>query len=844
MGFTPGESLGKFEIIGLIGAGGMGEVYRARDTQLGREVAIKVLPPELAQNGERSSRLEREARLLAAVEHANIATLYGLERVDGQPVLVMQLIDGETLAERLAKGPLPVAQALALFIQIAEGLEAAHREGIVHRDLKPANIKITPNGTAVVLDFGIAKALSPTVDSGASERLTVTKGTSPGVVLGTVAYMSPEQARGEPVDKQTDAWAFGCCLYEALTGRAAFGAATVPQTLARILEGVPEWDRLPSVLPENVERLLRRCLAKDPQQRQRDLGDAALEIAEAVTSAASPLRPAARRLHLLLQLGTAGIAAALLYLWMAFHAPEPPEELGFTQPTQVSAFDGIEDHPSWSPDGTMLAYEASAGAADDWDIWLQQASGGEPLNRTKDFGRSARLPVWSPDGGRIAFWTGPSEEKRRGGAIFVMPALAGAARRVSAMDSHAYGQPQWSTDGKRLAFIVCSDPTLRECWIEIGSVATSGTGTVPETIALEGASPAYDLSWSPDGKYFAYSDGGGVNTTTQLRAVSSDGAQNVVVTDGSTNARSPVWSTDARSLYYVSNAGGAMDIWAQAMVDGMPVGEPRPLTSALEATSLVFSWSAHRMAMSRGRRIANVWRVPILEDRAATWAEAEQITFEQSLTEDVDVALDGEQLLLATDRSGNPDLWERRVSDSEPRQLTFERRGEWAGRWAPGGDAIAFHATGERSRDIWVLRLDGTAPEQLTRLDGNEYNPTWSPDGMTIAFYRRGALWSVPSSGGTPQELTNGVGHPRVDWSPNGRSLVFVSDTEPPALFRLDVANGERRKLGAGPAGAPRWSRDGDTIFYLGADEKTGKISALLFLAGRGAPLSGPSPER
>ncbi len=283
MTIVPGTLLGRYEVLGPLGKGGMGEVYRARDPEVEREVAIKVLPAEMAWDSERLARFEREAKALAALQHPNVATLYGLERQDGQPFLVMELVEGETLAERIARGPLALDEAVPVFSQIADGLAAAHDRGLVHRDLKPANVKITPEGQVKVLDFGLAKAVdekstgSGSVDLTQSPTLTA-GATAAGVLLGTAAYMSPEQVKGRPVDRRTDVWAWGCCFYEALTGKRAFEGDDVTDILASVLRDEPDWSALPSDLPDRVLRLLLRTLEKDPRERRRDLGDVRLDL--------------------------------------------------------------------------------------------------------------------------------------------------------------------------------------------------------------------------------------------------------------------------------------------------------------------------------------------------------------------------------------------------------------------------------------------------------------------------------------------------------------------------------------------------------------------------------------
>ena len=274
MPLTAGTRLGPYEIVAPIGAGGMGEVYRARDTRLGREVAIKALPDAFARDKERRARFEREARLLGALNHPNLATLYGIEESEGALYLVLELIEGEGLDQKLAGGPLPFDEALGTASQIAAGLEAAHGIGIIHRDLKPANVKVRPDGTVKVLDFGLARTIDPTGSDATNAATATSGGTQSGVVLGTAPYMSPEQARGKPLDRRTDVFSFGCVLYECLTGQRAFRGQTVSDTMAAVLTVEPDWTAPGADVPPRLTALLRRCLQKDPARRLRDIGDA------------------------------------------------------------------------------------------------------------------------------------------------------------------------------------------------------------------------------------------------------------------------------------------------------------------------------------------------------------------------------------------------------------------------------------------------------------------------------------------------------------------------------------------------------------------------------------------
>ena len=320
MALSPGTRLGPYEVTAQIGVGGMGEVYRATDTNLKRAVAIKVLPESVAADAERLARFQREAEVLASLNHPHIAAIYGLERSDGTTALVMELVEGPTLADRIAQGPIPVDEALPIAKQIAEALEAAHEQGIIHRDLKPANIKIRPDGTVKVLDFGLAKAMDlPARRRGASQSPTIGSPamTQAGVILGTAAYMSPEQAKGQDVDRSTDVWSFGCVLFEMLTGRAPFTGHSVSEMLSEVLKAEPDWPRLPAATPANVHRLLHRCLRKDRRARLRDMGDARLDLDDTDASVpAFPDRPLHRRVSWASTATGLAIVAAASASWL------------------------------------------------------------------------------------------------------------------------------------------------------------------------------------------------------------------------------------------------------------------------------------------------------------------------------------------------------------------------------------------------------------------------------------------------------------------------------------------------------------------------------------------------
>jgi Tol biopolymer transport system component len=427
-----GQTLGSYVISARLGEGGMGEVYQARDTRLGRDVAIKVLPGVFAADPDRLARFEREARMLAALNHPHIGALYGVEEANGVRALVLELVEGETLAERLQQGPLPVAEALTVARQIAEALEAAHEKGIIHRDLKPANIKITASGVVKVLDFGLAK---PSSGDGSAPDLTqapsiTVGGTRDGPLLGTPTYMSPEQARGKAVDKRADIWAFGVVLFEMLTGAPAFEGDGISETLARVIEREPAWDKLPTALLPAVRACLTRCLQKAPGQRMRDIGDVrlamegAFETAAQSTSSAAPSMSSGRWMWVS-ALAVAAVAIVALAIPAVRHLREPP--LAEARPLRVSIVhtEGTEvAAPAISPDGRRVAYRARR--ADGMPLlWVRELASGE--SRSLPGTEDAAMPFWSPDSRDLGFFTGTAVKRvsAAGGPVRVIVASGG-----------------------------------------------------------------------------------------------------------------------------------------------------------------------------------------------------------------------------------------------------------------------------------------------------------------------------------------------------------------------------------------------------------------------------------
>jgi eukaryotic-like serine/threonine-protein kinase len=612
-----GRQVGVYQVVSRLGAGGMGEVYRARDTRLGREVALKVLPVALADDLDRRARLEREARLLAALNHPHIAAIYGLEESEGRLALVLELVEGLTLADRLAAGALPVAEALALARQVAKALEAAHRKGIVHRDLKPANVKLTPDGVVKVLDFGLAKALgAQPAGLELSQAPTVPADlTREGVIAGTVAYMSPEQARGRPVDKRTDIWAFGCVLFELLAGRIVFAGETLSDTLARVLEREPDWQALPAATPARVRDLLRRCLHKDVEQRLADLAEArgALTESPAWRIGGWDATGLSARLTSLLGLGrrywligaATGVVAAGVYTlgWQPLLRPTgvPAPRATFSQ---LTSRPGGELFPSLSPDGRWVVY--SGEGAGNRDVFLQSTSGQTPINLTADSPDDDEQPAFSPDGEQIAF-----RSSRGGGGLFVMGRTGEAVRRVTREGFN----PAWSPDGTHLAYTTVATEFRPQNAEQRGRLMV---------VAVAGGEPRplYDNamlpSWSPSGARIAFSGGViGTGGTANIATIPAAGGSAVPVTQDAFLNWNPVWSPDGAHLYFASNRGGSMNLWRVAIheASGRPRREPEPISSpASFATHLSISADGRRLAYTAVIETQNIQKLHLDPD--------------------------------------------------------------------------------------------------------------------------------------------------------------------------------------------------------------------------------------
>ena len=578
-----GQTLGHYRIVREIGAGGMGVVYQAEDTTLGRQVALKILPPELAKDDDRRLRFAREARAVAALNHPNIVTVHSVEESGGIHFITMELVKGKTLAELLPRQGFALGRFFEIAIPLVDAVSAAHQQGIAHRDLKPANVMIGDDGRIKVLDFGLAKGMDG--EPGRVGEVPTQSATRAGHTVGTPAYMSPEQAQGERVDTRSDIFSLGIVFYEMLTGRRPFEGGNPASVISAILRDRPQpVNELQPTVPRALARLVDRCLAKSPLDRfqsaidlRHSLEEAKQDVDSGDAFPASGPAPATRRSLTTLGVTVAAVAAlgvAAVGLWLRTDRGGPGAS-GVPQlrnPVQVTSALDVESYPTWSPDGQRLAYQANeVGQFPIFnnDIWVAQLGGGEPVNLTRDSPADNRRPSWSPSGRDIAFFSDRDGEW----GVFVVAAIGGSPRKVLALpgfNRDSWSAPQWARDGSRL--FVAANEGNRNIIIAL----TLATLEVTRIALPEHASPRrWDISIRPDGGRFAYLEaGGGGPELSRLWTVDASGSQAIPLTDGMTNVWSPSWSNDGRQVYYVSNRGGSMDLWQQAVAeDGTPIGQ-------------------------------------------------------------------------------------------------------------------------------------------------------------------------------------------------------------------------------------------------------------------------------
>jgi Tol biopolymer transport system component/predicted Ser/Thr protein kinase len=832
----------KYRIIKLLGRGGMGVVYLAEDTKLRRAVALKFLPKELSGEPRILERFEREAQAASALNHPNICTIYDIDEHDGRHFIAMEFLQGRALKHRLLGRALPTEETIDLAVQIASGLDAAHCKGIVHRDIKPGNIFITDRGLVKILDFGLAKLVEGRLDRTSSAGPTLTAQeplTSPGAAVGTVAYMSPEQARGEKLDVRTDLFSFGVVLYEMASGRQAFSGPTSAVIFDAILHKAPVSPvRLNPELPPDLERIINKALEKDRRLRYPSAADmqadferlkrdsssvraAAVEAGARAAIDAAPARPGRRRRFIWAAgaLTVVALAAAGIILLLARKHPSEAALPRVVNAVKASTAMGSEDCPSWSPDGRTFAYQSDQ--AGNWDIWVSQVGSSQAANRTEDSPADDFGPSWSPDGQWIAFFS-----QREGGGYFVMPSVGGRPRKVfswPAGDPYP-APPQWSPDSAHLVFALGQ---RAEPWLEILTLASRVSRKLPlPKMPLNNV--IVDINWSPDGRWIAYSRSlSNIAATSEIWLTHASDGESLRLTDGTKKEGSPSWSPDSRDLYFVSDRGGTPDLWRLTIGRaGRPEGAPQQVTAGIEMIHVVLSMDGHSLAYTKGVSVRNLFRAPLLADRPITWADTTQLTFDEAAIESVDISYDG-RLLVSSDRSGNWDLFLLSPSGGDLQQMTTDPAIDAGPRWKPDGSEIAFYSSRTGHREVWVMPIDGGPARQMSRGEEESLDPDWSPNGKEIVKVGV-SLCMLPAQGGQERRLTDVAHDLHPDFSPDGRWVVFDSSRDGTRhLWRISASGGQPERLTKGAGQYPRWSPDGKHIYFVGYGDRKNNVWAL-----------------
>jgi len=748
----------------------MGEVYRAHDPKLQRDVALKVLLPQLSSAPEARARFEREALSIARLSHPNVVSIYEFGDHAGLAYVVSELVDGDTLRVRLEQGRLPQRRAIAYALQIARGIAAAHARGIVHRDLKPENVMITRDDHVKILDFGLAKPIEP--GSSDETRVAATL-TSAGMVLGTFAYMAPEQVRGLAVDHRADIFAFGAVLYEMLSGERAFKAETAADTMTAILtKEPPELDTARLSIAPGLDRIVRRCIEKNPDLRFQSATDLAFALetlsTTSTSSAAAVEGPevAAGTRHVAWLPWAVAIASLVAAIVIWFYRRSPTEaDLPWQHFTRVTEAGGVETGPTLSPDGSTVAYAMVVNGG--WDIYAQRVGGRNATPIVSDPKRDEGAPAYSPDGTLIAF-----HESDEDGGIFIAGATGESVRRLTDIGF----DPAWSPDGKKIAFSTeeVRDPAARQTTSAMYVVDVGGSA--PKKV-VDG--DAIQPSWSPSGDRIVYwSNNGGQR---DLFTVPSAGGARVPLTDDPALDWAPVWSPDGTYVYFSSDRGGAMNLWRIAVdpSTGQPRGAPLPVTTGVQASATLPRLSKEGSRLVFRSRVASVNPVAIPFDPATNHTGAPLI-------------LDGSNNI-------------RIPSDV-----------------SPDGTQIAYFSLGERQEDIFISDADGKGMRHVTDDAARDRAPVFTRDGQWLAFYsnRDGAwgIWGIRIDGSNLRKIAaheGGLAYPVA--SPTDDRVVFSSTFSASGVYSASFSGGqpallEGTKTTAGYFFATSWSRDGSRL--------------------------------
>ena len=817
-----GTRIGPYEIVSRIGAGGMSEVYRAFDPRIRRDVAIKVLPPTLAKFADRMHRFEQEARATGALNHPNLLTIFDTGKQDGRPYIVTELLEGDTLRALLRENGtavrLPVRKTIEYGIQIANGLAAAHERGIVHRDLKPENLFVTRDGRVKILDFGVAKLRTNEGDSGLSDEQTMEQDTSPGTVIGTVGYMSPEQVRGQSVDPRSDIFSLGTLLYEMLAGEHPFRGDSPADTMSAILREDPR--ELTSINPNvnpGLDRVVRHCMEKSPEQRFQSARDLAfqLDVLSSASGTAQTIETTFRERWNRPLLATVGglvlLAAGLGGGWLLRdRAAAQTPSLRFTQLTYE---EGVEMQPALAPEGESFVF--TRGTGPDADIYLQRVGGRNAINLTARCPQADSQPAYSRDGTLIAY-----RSECEGGGIFVMGATGESPRRLTA----SCFNPSWSPDAKR---VVCGTesisftPTSRGQVSELWTVDVS-TGERTLLLPADGVQP----DWSPHGQRIAYWGMVGESAQRDLFTIDPNAAKPaetvVRVTDDVAVDWNPVWSPDGQYLYFGSDRAGSMNLWRVRMDEesGKPRGNPEPVTTpALFGAHYSPSRQGSRMLYASFDQEESLRSVAFDPVTGTIAGNPRPVLAGSFLVFSSQVSPDG-RFVAVTNRGVQEDLFVIEIATGEIRQLTNDAARDRGAVWSPDGQKIYFYSQRDENRyEIWSINSAGSGLQRVTHTQGRSvWYPAISPDGTKLSFYNDEHTFILElKSGAQPQTLPSALqgSAPQLSsWSPDGTMLAGILRGRP-GIVVYSLQDREHRPIT--PSGArPMWIAPREILYADG----------------------------